>query len=536
MVKAYIGIDIGTTYTCAYYTLEDGRSNFIFPGDNNAIRTAVYYKPNGTVIIGDAAVDPSKIVTGNVVMNVKRVIGQKEDSERVKKAAQSCRASICADEDENAAFFIPALNRVVKAEEVYTDIINYVWDEVKTKLEDYEINCVTVTCPTMYKNAERAAIIRSVQKSKIDCERRLLSEPCAAAIAFKRDIGRDGLYVIYDMGGGTFDVSLVSVKDGKYFDFIASDGDPDMGGQVFDDRLVQFVNDLFKQNFHDSIFNSDDKNKERYLRNFSQLSENCRKAKELLSSMDSADIDIEEFQMDVLAREDEEEDEEGGLYEFMDNIKLTRAKFEDMIKEYIEKSVQIVENCVRKKDKSIEDIRAVLLVGGSSCIPLIKQKLSEVFAGRCHDCENPSTAVAIGASRYAMKLELDEVTFTQYVQYDIFAEYEKRHRVYYDVIIRKGTQLPVRVEKEYMVKAKQTEGYYIDTFYEGSIDQEIYKPIKTFEYFDLPQRDCCLKYVMEMEEDGTLYCTIILQGNQDRVIHPRSRIDKDNVDQIYVRE
>ena len=118
-----------------------------------------------------------------------------------------------------------------------------------------------------------------------------------------------------------------------------------------------------------------------------------------------------------------------------------------------------------------------------------------------------------------------------------FAEYEKHHRVNYDVIIHKGKQLPVKVEKEYLVKAKQTEGYYIDMFYEGLIDRQDKRTcLKTFEYFDLPQRDCRLKYVMEMEEDGTLYCTIILQGDQDRVIHERSRIERDNVDQIFFQE
>ena len=537
MVKAYVGIDIGTTYTCAYYTLENGLSGYVFTGEMNAIRTAVYYKSDREKVIGDAAISPGRIVTGNVVMNVKRVIGKKRDSERVKKAAESCKATICDDEDKYAAFTIPSLNRVVKAEEVYMDIINYVWEEVTKKLEDYDIKCVTITCPTMYKSGERAAIIRAVQNSRINCEWRLLSEPCAAAISFENDIERDGLYAIYDMGGGTYDVSLVLVKDGKYFDFIASDGDPDMGGQVFDDLLVTHVNTLFYENFHDHIFDENDKDRKRYLHNLSQLSERCRKAKEALSSEEFTDIDIEEFQIDYLNHVDENENDEGGLYAFMDNVKLTRVQFEEKIKGNIDKSVQILEKCVREKGKSITDIRSVFLVGGSSCIPLIEKKLKKVFGDRCRNCRNPNTAVAIGASKYAMKQELNEVTFTQYAQHDIFAEYEKHHHIAYDVFIRKGEKLPVRVEKEYKVKAKETEGYYKDKFYEGLINQaEMRSRLKTFEYFDLPQMTCILKYVMEMEEDGTLYCTIILQGDHDRVIHPRSRIDKNNVHQIYVQE
>lgn len=532
--KVYAGIDIGTTYTCVYYEIEGSRGDYLFRYKNNAIRSAIHYFSDGRTIVGEAATAENYVLDGNTVMNVKRVMGQKFGSNHVREAARSCRAKMREDEHGNVAFDIPALQREISAEDVYADILNYVWNALKVRVEGYEIACVTVTYPTVFRNEGYQAIVRAVEKSKISCKVRYLNEPSAAAIALGNQISRDGLYVIYDLGGGTYDLSLVNVKGGKCFDFISSGGDVRIGGQLFDDKLVDFVNKEYMSLYDDDIMDFNDRNEKRRLRNYTKLVEMCREGKEGLSTSSAATLDISSFQNKLFDGMDVEDDrlEEGGMMVVEDSIVLTRARLNEIIKEDISKTVDILKTCLREKNKRNNDVEGVILVGGSSNLCIVQEELRKEFGDRCKIGEDLNTMVAKGACRYAQDDSLVDLNLKHYAPYDICTMVKVRGRApFFEPIIPRGMELPTPViKKEYKVNREDM----IDIIGEGYADQpNTMTNLKYFEYLNLPKRlPVYLDYYFQMMEDRT-----IIYWVQDRasgaMLQERTVISRDNVDSIH---
>ena len=531
--KVYAGIDIGTTYTCVYYEIEGSRGDYLFRYKNNAIRSAIHYFSDGRTLVGEAATAEKYVLDGNTVMNVKRVIGQKFNSDHVREAAQSCRAKIREDEHGNAAFYIPALQREISAEDVYKDILNFVWSELKSRVEEYEIDYVTVTYPAVFRNEGFQAIVRAVEKSDISCHVRFLNEPCAAAIALGNQILRDGLYVIYDLGGGTYDLSLVDVKDGKYFDFITSGGDVRIGGQLFDDKLVDFVNKEYVCLYDDDIMDFNDRNQKRRLRNYTKLVEMCREGKEELSNSSTTTLDISSFQNQLFDGMNAEDDrlEEGGMMVVEDNIVLTRARLNEIIKEDISKTIDILKTCLREKNKRKNDVEGVILVGGSSNLCIVQEKLREEFGDRCKISEDLNTVVAKGACRYAQDASLVDITIIEYTPFDICTMVQERRREpFYEPIIRRGTLLPTPViKKTYKVNCEDV----VDVIAEGfAARPSTMTKLKYFEYINLPKgHPVYLDYYFQIKKDRTIVYWV-QDGDNGVMLQEKTVISRDNIDSI----
>ena len=184
--SAYVGIDIGTTNSVACLVFDTGEVKMVSAKNGSRLfPSRVVFKSNNTASISFSIMSiQSDIKNGNVVMNAKRIIGRKFNDEKVQKARASCKAEIRKMDDGYAAFYIPAWNRLVTPEEVYSIIINEIWKRVEEEARGVEIKGVTFTVPAEYKNEERVVIKRAIDASNVKCKYRILNEPCAASIAY----------------------------------------------------------------------------------------------------------------------------------------------------------------------------------------------------------------------------------------------------------------------------------------------------------------------------------------------------------------
>ena len=519
--QVYVGMDIGTTNTCAYTVTQKGiLEPVIDEKGKELIRSVVCFCEDGEVIVGNRySAKTSEVVKGNVVFNAKRIIGLKFDDPRVQGAAKTCQAKVVSDDNGYAAFWIPSLKRCVSPIEIYTYIINYVWNRITTRFNN--IKCVTITCPAMFKNEERAAIMHAINDSQISCPIRMINEPCAAAINYGvnyQDV--NGTYAIYDLGGGTFDVSLISIEGTSRLKVLHSGGDPVIGGQRFDDLMIKYLQKMYRDTEDDELL--DEKlqtvDASSYYRARFRLMNQCREAKESLMADDKVDIDLMDY-MQLLRRLFPVEN--GGNVSIPDVITFTIDQLNSLIENDITTTIDIMKRCIEEKGFSISDMKRVLLVGGSSRLLLVHKKLEETFTKeKLTQTVNPDTVVAQGAALYSYHKELRDITIEDSTKWDFVTRVRNR----YEPLIKKDTVIPCTVVKDYIITC-DNEGWFYDQIYEGDIrDPQSMKLLKYFESEVTWQEDpLTVRYTFEVPEDGILYYSVV-ELDTGRVLQERTMV------------
>lgn len=520
----YVGIDIGTTNTCAYtITQKEVLEQVTDENGKTLIRSVVCFCENGEVIVGNRyASKTSEVVKGNVVFNAKRIIGLKFNDPRIKQAAKSCQAKVVEDANGFASFWIPSQKRRVSPIEIYTRIINYVWSRIGLQFRN--VVCVTITCPAMFKNEERTAIMRAIKDSDIRCPVRMINEPCAAAIYYGvnyQDV--NGVYAIYDLGGGTFDVSLISVEDGSRLKVLHSGGSPVIGGQRFDDQVIQYLQKLYHEDEDDDLI--DEKlqgvNPESYHNVRFKLMEKCREAKEFLLSDDIVEIELSDYMLTIRRLFPPENED---CLSDPDAYNLTIDQLNDLIKNDVSTTIDILKKCIEEKGYSLSDVKRILMVGGSSRLRLVRQKLEDTFTKeRITYTANPDTVVAQGAAQYSLHKELRDITIEDSTKWDFATLVRDR----YEPLIKKDTVIPCKVEKDYII-TRDHEGWFYDQIYEGDIqDPSSMKLLKYFESEVTLQDDpLTVRYTFEVPEDGILYYSVV-EVDTGRVLQERTMIRTD---------
>lgn len=528
MVRScYIGIDIGTSNSAACKVREDGTQEMIqTKGGGNLFASVVKFESGGKASLvpksdGGFRNIQKHILEGNVVMYAKRVIGKKYSDERVQRSKRCCKAQVNEDANGYASFYIPAWNRLVSPEEVYTVIINAIWERVLVKVDGGKeiIKGVTFTVPADYRHEERMAIKRAIQDSNVNMPYRILNEPCAAAIAFGcNNTERNGVFAMYDLGGGTFDTALIQIEKGRNFSIIGVDGDSAIGGSYFDDCIVNYIRREKEKRgnmgneFCDVDDGSDEKTKLRYNRILFQLTEVCREAKETLSSVDKAEIEMEKYQQFL-----DKELKNSGITLVDDEYVLTRETFNKIISKDIETTIEIMRRCIDDADVSEDEIKRILLVGGSSRIRLISKLLAKEFGDNViTETENPDEVVARGAALYAKEKELRDVNIEERVKWDICTQVKKGKTIRYDPLIRRGEMIPIKNRvKEYFVSENKM-GYFRDVLAEGIVeDEKTMKVLKAFETDEARSEDggdITILYSISITEEGILKMKIQEKG------------------------
>tara|TARA_Y100000389_G_scaffold123669_1_gene120991 strand:+ start:3620 stop:5569 length:1950 start_codon:yes stop_codon:yes gene_type:complete len=371
-----IGIDLGTTYSCVG-VWQNNRVEIIANDQGNRTTPSyVAFTPEER-IIGDAAKNQVAMNCENTVFDAKRLIGRKFTDELVQKDMKHWPFVVKADSTNKP--MIEVAYKGERKEFSAEEISSMVLIKMKETAEAYlgkEVKNAVITVPAYFNDSQRQATKDAGAISGLNVLR-IINEPTAAAIAYGLDktgtsTGEKNV-LIFDLGGGTFDVSVLSIEDGV-FEVKATAGDTHLGGEDFDNRMVDFFLQEFKRKFKKDITSNN--------RAMRRLRTACERAKRTLSSSTNAQIEID------------------SLFEGIDfNSTITRARFEDINMDYFRKCMEPVEKVMKDAGFSKSQISDIVLVGGSTRIPKIQQMLSEYFGGKtlCKTI-NPDEAVAYGAT------------------------------------------------------------------------------------------------------------------------------------------
>ena len=369
-----IGIDLGTTYSCVGIWQNDRVE--IIANDQGNRTTPSYVAFNETErLIGDAAKNQAASNPTNTVFDAKRLIGRKMDESSVQSDMKHFPFGLVPDANGKPQIEVKYQGETKRfAPEEISSMVLVKMKEISEAYLGKEVANAVITVPAYFNDAQRQATKDAGAIAGLNVQR-IINEPTAAAIAYGLDKQAEAekSVLIFDLGGGTFDVSLLTIEDG-IFEVKATAGDTHLGGEDFDNRMVEHFMTEFKRKCKVDI-----KGNERAMR---RLRTACERAKRTLSSSTQAFIEID------------------SLYDGIDfNTTITRARFEDMNMDFFKRCITPVENVLRDSKVSKGQVNEVVLVGGSTRIPKVQSMLSEFFGGKdlCKSI-NPDEAVAYGAT------------------------------------------------------------------------------------------------------------------------------------------
>jgi len=373
-----IGIDLGTTNSCV--AIMEGNTPKVIENAEGARTTPsiIAYQEDGEVLVGASAKRQSVTNPKNTLYAVKRLIGRKFSEKEVQKDIDLMPYSIAAADNGDA--WVEVRGNRMAPQQVSADILR----KMKKTAEDYLGEAVTdavITVPAYFNDAQRQATKDAGRIAGLDVKR-IINEPTAAALAFGLDKNEKGdrKIVVYDLGGGTFDVSIIEIADvdgEKQFEVLSTNGDTFLGGEDFDQRIIDFIIAEFKKD------QGVDLGKD--VLALQRLKEAAEKAKIELSSSAQTDINLPYVTADA-----------SGPKHL--NIKLTRAKLESLVEELIERTIAPCRTALKDAGVSAADLHDVILVGGMTRMPKVQEKVKELFGREPRKDVNPDEAVAVGAA------------------------------------------------------------------------------------------------------------------------------------------
>ena len=373
-----IGIDLGTTNSCV--AIMEGNTTRVIENSEGARTTPsiVAYQEDGEILVGASAKRQAVTNPKNTLFAIKRLIGRKFTEKEVQKDIDLMPYSIVAADNGDA--WVEVRGKKLSAQQVSADILR----KMKKTAEDYLGEPVTeavITVPAYFNDAQRQATKDAGRIAGLEVKR-IINEPTAAALAFGLDKQEKGdrKIAVYDLGGGTFDVSIIEIADvdgEKQFEVLSTNGDTFLGGEDFDQRIIDYIIGEFKK--EQGVDLSKD------VLALQRLKEAAEKAKIELSNSASTDINLPYITADA-----------SGPKHL--NVKLTRAKLEALVEELIERTIAPCRTAIKDAGISVSDINDVILVGGMTRMPKVQEKVKEFFGKEPRKDVNPDEAVAVGAA------------------------------------------------------------------------------------------------------------------------------------------
>ncbi|QCI16415.1 molecular chaperone DnaK [Buchnera aphidicola (Aphis craccivora)] len=372
-----IGIDLGTTNSCV--AIMDGNKPRVLEnaeGDRTT-PSIIAYTQEGEVLVGQPAKRQAITNPKNTLFAIKRLIGRKFKDEEVQRDIKIMPYNIINSENGDA--WIDVKRKKMAPPQISAEVLK----KMKKTAEDYlgeSIKEAVITVPAYFNDAQRQATKDAGRIAGLEVKR-IINEPTAAALAYGLDKGEGNRTIaVYDLGGGTFDISIIEIDDvdkEKTFEVLATNGDTHLGGEDFDSRLINYlVNEFKKEQGID-------------LRNDSlamqRLKESAEKAKIELSSAQQTDVNLPYITADS-----------NGPKHL--NIKVTRSKLESLVEDLVLRSIEPLKVALKDAGLSISDINDVILVGGQTRMPMVQSKVADFFGKEPRKDVNPDEAVAVGAA------------------------------------------------------------------------------------------------------------------------------------------
>lgn len=373
-----IGIDLGTTNSCV--AISEGGQTKVIENAEGARTTpsVVAYLDDNEILVGAPAKRQAVTNPKNTIYAVKRLIGRKFDDAEVQRDIKSMPFQIVKANNNDA--WVEAHGEKLSPPQVSAEVLR----KMKKAAEDYlgeKVTEAVITVPAYFNDSQRQATKDAGRIAGLDVKR-IINEPTAAALAFGMDKGEKGdrKIAVYDLGGGTFDISIIEIAeiDGdKQFEVLATNGDTFLGGEDFDQRLINYIIDEFKKDQGIDLKND--------VMALQRLKEAAEKAKIELSSGQQTEINLPYITMNA----------SGPKHLAM---KITRAKFESLVEDLITRSIEPCRTAIKDAGLSVNDINDVILVGGQSRMPKVQEAVKDFFGKEPRRDVNPDEAVAVGAA------------------------------------------------------------------------------------------------------------------------------------------
>ncbi len=372
-----IGIDLGTTNSCVA-VLENGKSRVI--ENSEGARTTpsiVAFTGDDEVLVGQSAKRQAVTNPENTLFAIKRLIGRRFKDDVVQKDIKMVPYNIV--EADNGDAWVECHGKKMAAPEVSSRILMKLKKDAEAFLGE-EVNEAVITVPAYFNDSQRQATKDAGRIAGLEVKR-IINEPTAAALAFGMDKPKgDTTIAVYDLGGGTFDVSIIEIAEieGEHqFEVLATNGDTFLGGEDFDLRIIDFLVDEFKKDNGIDLHNDP--------LALQRLKEAAEKAKIELSSTEQTDINLPYVTADAAGPKHL-------------NVKLTRAKLESLVADLIERTKGPCETALKDAGLSASEINDVILVGGQSRMPKVQETVEAIFGKEPRKDVNPDEAVALGAA------------------------------------------------------------------------------------------------------------------------------------------
>ncbi|UFQ01039.1 molecular chaperone DnaK [Pseudomonas fitomaticsae] len=372
-----IGIDLGTTNSCVS-VLENGVAKVIENAEGaRTTPSIIAYANDGEILVGQSAKRQAVTNPHNTLFAVKRLIGRRFDEEVVQKDIKLVPYKIVKANNGDA--WVEASGKQMAPPQISAEVLK----KMKKTAEDYLGEAVTeavITVPAYFNDSQRQATKDAGRIAGLDVKR-IINEPTAAALAYGMDKAKgDHTVIVYDLGGGTFDVSVIEIAevDGEHqFEVLATNGDTFLGGEDFDMRLIDYLVDEFKKES-----GMDLKNDPLALQ---RLKEAAEKAKIELSSSQSTDVNLPYITADATGPKHL-------------NVKISRAKLESLVEDLVNRTIEPCRIALKDAGIDASKIDDVILVGGQTRMPLVQKAVTDFFGKEARKDVNPDEAVAMGAA------------------------------------------------------------------------------------------------------------------------------------------
>ncbi len=373
-----IGIDLGTTNSCLAIS-ENGQTKVIENAEGaRTTPSVIAYLDGGEILVGTPAKRQAVTNAKNTIYAVKRLIGHKFDDKEVQKDIDLMPFDIIKAGNGDA--WVKAQGKELSPPQVSAEVLRKMKQAAEVYLGEPVTEAV-ITVPAYFNDSQRQATKDAGRIAGLDVKR-IINEPTAAALAFGMDKGdsKDRKIAVYDLGGGTFDISIIEIAnlDGdKQFEVLATNGDTFLGGEDFDQRLIDYIIDEFKKDQGIDL--------KKDVMALQRLKEAAEKAKIELSSAQQTEINLPYITMDAT----------GPKHLAM---KITRAKFESLVEDLIARSIEPCKTAVKDAGLNVNEIDDVILVGGQSRMPKVQEAVKAFFGKEPRKDVNPDEAVAVGAA------------------------------------------------------------------------------------------------------------------------------------------
>ncbi|WP_412500149.1 molecular chaperone DnaK [Vibrio cyclitrophicus] len=371
-----IGIDLGTTNSCVA-VLDGDKPRVLENAEGERTTASVIAYTEGETLVGQPAKRQAVTNPQNTLFAIKRLIGRRFEDEEVQRDIEIMPFNIVKADNGDA--WVEAQGQKMAAPQVSAEVLK----KMKKTAEDFlgeEVTGAVVTVPAYFNDAQRQATKDAGRIAGLDVKR-IINEPTAAALAYGLDKqGGDRTIAVYDLGGGTFDISIIEIDEvegEKTFEVLSTNGDTHLGGEDFDNRMINYLVDEFKKEQGIDL-KADPLAMQR-------VKEAAEKAKIELSSTTQTDVNLPYVTANATGPKHM-------------NIKVTRAKLESLVEDLVQRSLEPLKVALADADLSVGEITDVILVGGQTRMPMVQAKVTEFFGKEPRKDVNPDEAVAMGAA------------------------------------------------------------------------------------------------------------------------------------------